>query len=234
MSFLDPQISKLPADSLPRRLGYAAMLTVGILATAYTSYLFNLVPIIPMKVFPDARLFFLLVSSAFLSFQAMGGSARRRAIALWGVLGYVIAFHLEEATVHWIGAGSGTNILSGSITGTRVGIPGMLGSILAVTAIILMHIESERCRLREDAIRRGAKEAGADALADGLAREGRRQTLGIAAAVSGFTIFLFIAEKPFGNSAAGGSWVLLVGGGVLIALALFLLRMMPGAAARKV
>lgn len=218
----------VPPGSVARRFGYVGLLTVGIFMTAFGSYVFNQIPPIPLKFIPDLRIAFLLVSSLLIGLQAMGGSARRRAWALWGVIGYVLAFHLEEATVHWIGFGA----ITGSITGTRVGLIGTAGSILAILAVVLMHVEVERCHLRRDVLARGVAPASADALTEGLSGEGRRQAFGIAAGVAAMAVFLFIAEKPFGESGTGGSWVLLAGGGMMLAGALYLLRMLPGTSSK--
>lgn len=217
-------IQSLPAGSIARRFGYVALLTVGILVSAYSSYLFNLIPPISLKWWPDARPLFLILTSFLLGLQAMGGSAKRRAWALYGVIGYVMLFHLEEATVHWIAP------VPGSITGTRVGPIGTAGSLAALLAIVLMHIEVERCRLRKDVTDRGASPDAADALANGLSAEGRRQAVGIAAGCAGLGLLVFVAEKIIGDGGTGGSYTLLVGGALLLVLALFLLRMVPGRA----
>lgn len=219
-------LGNIPPGSMARRFGYMGLLTVGILMTAYASYLFQLIPPIGLKWFPDARLLFLLLSCLFIGVQAMGGSHKRRAMALYGVIGYVIAFHLEEATIHWIGP------VPGSITGTRVGLVGTAGSLLALLSIVLMHIEVERCKLRVDVLQRGASPDKADALSNGLAAEGRRQALGFAAAVAGFGLFIFIAEKIVGDGATGGSWTLIVAGAGLLMAAIYLLRLMPGSPKR--
>lgn len=229
IAFLDKRLdawSRIPPGSLARRFGYAGLLIVGLLMSAYASYLFTLIPPISIKFFPDARLLALLVSGAFISLQAMGGSARRRALALYGAIGWVIVFHLEEATIHWIGP------VPGSITGTRVGPIGTAGSLLMLASVVLMHIEVERVRLRNDVTDRGATQRGADEMSEALAGEGRRQVWGMTFAVAAVGLLVFAAEKVIGDSASGGGYTLIVGGGGLLLMALYLMRLVPGASAR--
>lgn len=209
-------------DALARRSLYALMLAAGVFMMAFGSYLFSMIPPIPLKYIPDLRLAFLLGSSVAMGIAMAWGGASRRAFALYGVVGYVLAFHLEEATIHWIGP------VPGSITGTRVGLLGTAGSILALAAVLLMHVDVESARLRRDAIARGAPDEAAGALAARLASAGRRRIAGVSAAVAAFGLFLFVAEKGFGDTAKGGGYILLVGGALLLALALYLLKLVPG------
>lgn len=214
-------IVDVPEGSLGRRAFYAFLLVAGIVTSALGSYLFSLVPPISYKLIPDLRIAALVLTGAFFGFQAAFGGHRARALALWGTVGYVILFHLEEATIHWIGP------VPGSITGTRVGLVGTAGSLLSLVAILLLHVEDEAARLRRDLRRRGADPVDIESTVAALARDGRRTCVGIGAATGAFGIFIFVAEKVVGDSATGGSWVLLLGGALLLVLALYLMRLLP-------
>lgn len=221
------RMEDVPEGSIARRVGYALLLTLGIVLTAAPSYLFNLIPPVSFRFIPDLRYFGLLVMGLGMGFNAAFGASRKRTFALLGVLGVIVVFHLEEATVHWIGP------IPGSITGTRVGLIGTAGSLLAVAAIVLMHVEVESGHLRRDLKRRGAAPDEAEAVAVALARVGKRQVWGIASAMAALGLLIFALEKAFGDTASGGVYVLFVGGGLMLALALYLLRLMPQAKPRE-
>lgn len=230
LAFLDRPLHAwrtTPSDSVGRRLLLAFLVAVGVTMTAFGSIFVANTPAIPYGIVPDLRFAILLSTGFFLGLHAAGGNARRRSLALWSVLGFVIAFHLEEATVHWIGP------YPGSITGARVGLLGTAGSVLALLALLLMHVEVESVHLRDDLVRRGAKEASADAVAAGLRRAGQRRALALGAGVAGLGLLVAGAEQAFGNEAAGGDHVLLLGGAILVVLAFFLLRVAKPAAAEE-
>ena len=138
-------LREIPPGSFSRRAMYSALLAAGVTMTAFGSIFLQKTGPIPLKFFPDIRPVALLGSGLLLGLYASGGGARRRAMALSGVFAYVVGFHLEEATVHWIGP------LPGSITGSRVGILGTAGSLLAIAAVLLLHVEVESQRLMLDA-----------------------------------------------------------------------------------
>lgn len=213
----------MPQGSLARRVLYSALLGAGIAMTGYGSIFFQNTPWIPWGLIPDLRGAFLLGAGFTMGLLASGGGASRRRPALWTAVGVVILFHLEEATIHWIGP------YPGSITGTRVGLLGTAGSLLALLAVLLLHAEVASAQLRADLRRRGADPEGADAVHDGLLALGRRRLLGLAAGVAGLGVLVRAGELLVGNEARGGGWVLLLGGGLLLALALFLLRIVKPA-----
>ena len=100
----------------------------------------------------------------------------------------------------------------------------LYSALLAIGAVLLLHVEVESQRLMLDARARGASREGALALASGLASEGARQVLALAAGVAGLAALVLAASPVFGERASGGAWVLLVGGVLLLALALVLKR----------
>lgn len=217
----------MPPASLWRRVGLAALLTTGITMTAMGSiFLRNSGPI-PFKWIPDLRVFALVVSGMTMGLWASGGGARRRAIALWGVVGYVVAFHLEEALVHWIGP------FPGSITGTPVGLVGTSGSILALVAVLLMHVEVESTRLGRDLARRGASETDARVVAARLASLGARRIASVALGVAGLGALVVALVPAFGYDASGGPWVLPLGGVILLGLAVAVAKLVPGGGGRR-
>lgn len=223
MSALDKLLDDwrtLPAESLARRLLLVALLAAGITMTAFGSMFLQMTGPLPFKIFPDVRPVLLLGAGLSAGLWAAGGGARRRKAALWTVFGFVVAFHLEEATVHWIGP------FPGSITGTRVGLLGTAGSLLALAAVVLLHVEVESVRLKEDLVRRGAGAADAERATSRLARAGLRRVLGVAAGVCGIALLVIAGERLFGDDAAGGEHILLVGGALLLVLGGVLLRLM--------
>src|SRR5439155_22731221 len=155
-------LKEIPPASFTRRLLSGALLAAGVTMTAFGSIFIQQTGPIPLKVFPDIRPVLFIGSGLLLGLYASGGGARRRAMALSGVFAYVVGFHLEEATVHWIGP------LPGSITGSRVGILGTAGSLLAIAAVLLLHVEVESQRLMLAVRARGASAEGGHALASGL------------------------------------------------------------------
>ena len=206
----------IPPASFSRRAMYCALLAVGITMTGFGSIFIQKTGPIPFKFIPDLRPVVLIGSGLLLGIYASGGGARRRAMALSGVFAYVVGFHLEEATVHWIGP------IPGSITGSRIGILGTAGSLLSIAAVMLLHVEVESQRLMLDVRARGAAPAGALQLASGLASEGARQVMAITAGVAGLAALLLAVSPIFGERATGGVWVLVVGGVLLLGLALVL------------
>lgn len=218
-------LTSIPADSVGRRFLYAGLIAAGVTMTAFGSiFLKNSGPI-PFKLIPDLRPVVLIGSGLLLALYASGGGARRRALALWGVVGYVIGFHLEEALVHWIGP------FPGSITGSPVGLLGTSGSILALVGVLLMHVEVERVKLAEDLVKRGASEVDARSSASRLASLGARKIGAVALGVSGLGAIILAVVPAFGYDSQGGPWVLPFGGALLIGLALALLRIAPKRAA---
>lgn len=231
IGWIDKPLDELRAihpASMQRRLLFTGLLAVGLLMMGYGSMVFReMIGPIPFRIFPDVRPVFLVSTALFLGLQAAGGGARRRAGALWGVFAFVLLFHLEEATVFWIGP------FPGSITGTRVGLLGTAGSIVSLTSVLLMHVEVESARLARDAKRRGAPEDGAEALGHGLRRMGARRALAVAVTVAALSIFIRGIEVVVGNDAPGGGWVLLVGGGILLSLAILIARWVPKASPHR-
>lgn len=220
MSWLD-ELDALPPGTIAKRAGLALMLAIGVLLTAMGSIFWALIGPLPFRFLPDLRPILLLGSGLFLGLYAAGGGAMRRKLALWGVVGYVLGFHLEEATVHWIGP------FPGSITGTRVGILGTLGSLLALAAVLLLHVEVEHARLERDLASRGAEAGGARNAAGVLARVGATRILGVAAGVAGIAVLVRIGEAIIGNDASGGTYILFVGAAVLLTLGVVLARFVP-------
>lgn len=221
MKFLD-DLDALPEGALARRGGLAALLALGVLFTAMGSLFWSqLGGPIPFRFIPDVRPVILLGSGLFLGIYAAGGGAHRRKLALWGVVGYILAFHLEEATVHWIAP------YPGSITGTRVGFLGMLGSLMALAAVLLLHLEVEHARLGRELAARGADEASARGTASTLARVGASRIMGLVAGVAALAVLVRAGEAVIGNDASGGVYVLFVGAALLLVLAFVLVRAVP-------
>lgn len=219
MKWLD-DLEALPAGTLARRAGLAFLLGIGITMTAAGSIFWKFGPI-PLKFIPDVRPLVTMLSGLFLGLWAAGGGAARRKLALWGVVGYVIGFHLEEATVHWIGP------FPGSITGTRVGIIGTLGSLIALACVLLLHVEVEHARLDRDLVERGATASEARGAAGALRRAGSSRILGVAAGVAAIGALVRVGEAVLGNSASGGTYILFVGAALLMVLAFVLVRFVP-------
>lgn len=222
MRWLD-DLEALPPGTLARRAGLAFLIAIGATMTAAGSVFWDFGPI-PFRFIPDVRPVMTMMSGLFLGLYAAGGGAHRRKIALWGVVGYVVAFHLEEATVHWIGP------FPGSITGTRVGILGTLGSLVALAAVLLMHVEVEHGRLDRDLVSRGADPSDARSAATSLRRVGTTRILGIAAGVAGMGALIRVGEALFGNTATGGTYILFVGAALLLILGAALVRNVPSRA----
>jgi len=220
MKWLD-DLESLPPGTLARRAGFAGLLALGVLFTAMGSIFWGTIGPIPFRFIPDVRPLLLLGSGLFLGLYAAGGGAARRKFALWGVVGYVIGFHLEEATVHWIGP------FPGSITGTRVGILGTIGSLLALAAVLLMHVEVEHARLERELVARGAQETDARGATGALRRMGSTRILGIGAGVAAIGLLVKAAEVVMGDTAEGGVYILFIGAALLSGLAVFLVRAVP-------
>lgn len=220
MKWLD-DLEALPPGTLARRAGLAFLLGIGITMTAAGSMFWSAIGPIPLRVIPDIRPLVTMGSGLFLGLYAAGGGASRRKLALWGVIGYVIGFHLEEATVHWIGP------FPGSITGTRVGILGTLGSLLALACVLLMHVEVEHAKLGRDLASRGATPADASGATDALRRLGATRVMGVTAGVAGIGALVRVGEAIFGNDAGGGTYVLFIGAALLIGLGVVLARIVP-------
>lgn len=220
MRWLD-DLDALPPGTLTRRALLAFALAIGVTMTAMGSMFWSLTGPIPLKLIPDLRPLVTMGSGLFLGVYAAAGGAHRRKVALWGVVGYVIGFHLEEATVHWIGP------FPGSITGTRVGILGTLGSLVALAAVLLMHVEVEHARTERDLVKRGADAAGAREATSALRSMGTTRVLGLAAGVAGIGALVRAGEAVIGNDASGGVYILFLGAAMLLALALVLVRFVP-------
>ncbi|MFA5860715.1 MAG: hypothetical protein WDA16_03380 [Candidatus Thermoplasmatota archaeon] len=213
--------ASIPSDSLARRALYAVLIAAGVTMTGFGSIFMQRTGPIPYGILPDVRPFFFLGSGFLFGLYASGGKANRRALALWGVIGYVIAFHLEEATVHWIGP------FPGSITGSRVGILGTSGSLIALLGVLLMHVEVESIKLSGDLASRGATHVDAQATGARLRAAGTRRLLALTAGVAGLGAFLMAVSPIFGETTQGGAWVLIIGAALLLALALLLSRWVP-------
>ena len=224
MRWLD-DLQALPPGSLARRLLWSVLLAAGVTMTAFGSMFLGLMGPIPLKWIPDVRPVVLLGTGLLLGLWASFGGAAHRRLALWGVLGFVVGFHLEEATVHWIGP------FPGSITGTRVGLLGTAGSLLALAAVALLHVEVESARLARDLARRGADADGARATADALRRGGSMKVLALLAGVGAMGLLVRAAEAVVGDGGAGGVAALAMGGALLLALAVALLKLAPRGAA---
>ena len=222
MKWLD-ELEQLPPGTLARRAVLAFLLALGVTLTAAGSLFWGLVGPIPFRVIPDVRPVFTMLSGLGLGLYAAGGGAHRRKLALWGVIGYVVAFHLEEASVHWIGP------FPGSITGTRVGLLGTAGSLLALASVLLLHVEVEHARLGRDLASRGASQERAVAASDALRRAGTTRILGVAAGVAGMGALVRVGEAVFGNDASGGTYILFLGGALLLGLGVVLARSVPKA-----
>lgn len=208
----------MPPGSLGLRVLYSALLGIGLALTGYGSIFLQNTPMIPWGLVPDLRGAALFMTGFLSGLAASGGGVGRRRYALWSAIGIVVLFHLEEATVHWIGP------YPGSITGTRVGILGTAGSLLALASVLLLHVEVEGGRLRRDLLRRGASEAGAESVRMALVGVGARRVMGLAAGVAGLAVLVRAGEAIFGDRARGGVWVLFIGAALLLGLALVLLR----------
>jgi hypothetical protein len=154
----------------------------------------------------------------------VGGASQRRP-ALWTTVVVIVLLHLEEATVHWIGP------YPGSITGTRVGILGTSGSLLALLAVLLLHVEVEATRLFRDLLQRGGDADAAEAARAGLVAQGTRRLLGLAAGVAALGLVARAGEAILGNDAKGGGYILLIGAALLLGLAFVLLRIVKPRAA---
>ena len=215
-------LEQLPPGSLARRAGLAVLLAIGVTMTgAGNLYFWQAMGPIPFRFIPDVRPVVTMLSGLLLGIYAAGGGAHRRKLALWGVIGYVIGFHLEEATIHWIGP------FPGSITGTRVGIVGTLGSLVALASVLLLHVEVEHARLARQLAPRGADEAQAWHAGEALRRVGSSRVIAIAAGAAAIGALVRVGEAVFGNNASGGTWVLFLGAALLIALAVVLARAVP-------
>lgn len=211
----------LPPGSLARRVGFAALVGLGTAMTAFGSMFVQMMGPVPFKVLPDARPLVFFLGGFLPGLFASGGGPHRRTLALWSVVAFVVGFHLEEATVHWIGP------YPGSITGTRVGLLGTAGSILAVVGLLLIHLEVESVKLRRDLEARGARPETSERTTSALVRAGTRRILAIATGVAGMGLLIRGGELVMGDSGAGGTYVLFVGGALLLVLALVLLRLAP-------
>lgn len=220
MKWLD-DLEALPPGTLARRALLVFLLAVGVTMTAAGSIFWNYTGPIPFRFIPDLRPVVTMASGIFLGVYAAGGGAHRRKLALWGVVGYVVGFHLEEASVHWIGP------FPGSITGTRVGIVGTLGSLLALACVLLLHIEVEHAKLERDLLSRGAAPDDARTASTSLQRLGTTRILGVAAGVAGIGALVRVGEALFGNNASGGTYILFVGAALLLVMGVVLMRFVP-------
>lgn len=220
MRWLD-DLEALPPGTLARRALLVFLLAVGVTMTAAGSIFWNYTGPIPFRFIPDLRPVVTMASGIFLGVYAAGGGAHRRKLALWGVVGYVVGFHLEEASVHWIGP------FPGSITGTRVGIVGTLGSLLALACVLLLHIEVEHAKLERDLLSRGAAPDDARTASTSLQRLGTTRILGVAAGVAGIGALVRVGEALFGNNASGGTYILFVGAALLLVMGVVLMRFVP-------
>lgn len=207
-----------PAGSKGRRILYALLFGLGLTLTGMGSIFFRNTGPIPLRFIPDLRIFLPFMTGFLMGLLAAGGGVSRRKPALWTAVGVIIAFHLEEATVIWIGP------YPGSITGTRVGLLGTGGSLLALVSVLLLHVEAESTRLSRDLARRGADPDVVEEMRLALVGQGTRRVLGLGAAIAGFALVVRAGEAIFGNDAPGGDYVLLVGALLLLVLAAFLLR----------
>jgi len=181
------------------------------------SFFAQFIPPIPYGFLPDARPVALFVAGAGPVLMAAWGSTTRRKMALLSLVGWTLLFHFPEATIHWIGP------YPGSITGARVGIVSMLGTLLAFAALLLMHVEVEAHRLALDLDKRGATTPGHTATGPMLA-DARRRIVGLGLGVAALVLLVRGGEIVIGNDAAGGGYILLVGGALLLGLAYVLRR----------
>lgn len=209
----------VPDDSKLRRLGFSAVVAVGLTVTMARSLVFSLGPGIPWKMFPDARIPALFAVAFLVGIYASAGRRQRRQQLLYMTLFVALAFHLESATIHWFVE------YDGSITGQRVDVIAVGASVLAIGAVLALHAEVEAWDFARDVRARGADAAAADAsgraLADaGLARAGAVAGFGVAVAV-----LVAVAEQGLGDVEVGPALVALaVGTSLLVAAAWLLLR----------
>jgi len=190
---------------------------LGITLTGYGSFVFSTFSApIPYGVIPDLRGAVLLVSGFFLGAYAAYGDASHRRWALWGVLAFVIGFHLEEALVHWIGP------YPGSITGSSVGVLGTSGSLLALAGVALLHVEVESARLAGDLQSRGADREQSLGLVASLRGEGARRVWALSLGVAALGALALFASKAFGTDGKGGEYILALGAALLGVLAIML------------
>lgn len=206
-------VDEIDPAAMTRRLGLSALLGVGLTMTMFGSFFVGSTGPIPFKLIPDVRPVISMTAGLGAGLWASGGGASRRTIALWTVVAFVLGFHLEEATVHWIGP------FPGSITGTRVGILGTAGSLLAIMAVLLIHVDVERGHLARDLAKRGATPDAAADTARRLAAVGVQRVVGLAVGVAGIGLLVVAGEKIMGDQAGGGAYILIVGGAMLLALA---------------
>lgn len=214
-------LQAIPSGSMGRRVLYAFLVGVGVTMTLMGSIFYRNTGPIPYSFIPDVRVAATFLTGFLAGLYAAGGGASRRGTALWTVVGFVVAFHLEEATVHWIGP------LPGSITGTPVGIVGTLGSLLALVAVLLLHVECEAHRLARDVEKRGVPEAEARALTTRLASMGVGRVLSVSAGVAGLGALVLAVSPIFGTDAPGGAFALIPGGLLLLGVAVALSRWVP-------
>ena len=207
-----------PPGSVARRALYSLLLALGLTLTGVGSIFYQNTGPIPLKLIPDLRIFVPMVTGLGMGLLASMGGASRRKPALWTAVGVIVVFHLEEATVHWIGP------YPGSITGTRVGLLGTAASLLALLSVLLLHVEVESTRLRRDLLSRGADPAAAEAARAALVRQGTSRLLGLSAGVGALGLVVVSGEALLGDDASGGGYILLVGAALLLALAIVLLR----------
>lgn len=226
MKLLD-EMREMPPGSFARRLGYAALLGIGLTMTAFGSIFLANTGAIPFRIFPDVRPVITMGTGLLTGLYGAFGGAGNRKLALWTAVTFTLAFHLEEATVHWIGP------FPGSITGTRVGWLGTAGTLVSLASVLIMHVEVEHARLASDLRRRGADADDAWGAASVLARVGAVRVVGVAAGVAGLAVLVRAAELPLGDSATGGVYILFVGAALLLVLALVLVRFVPRRDARK-
>lgn len=222
MKMLDDLLAITPA-SWWRRILLSTLIATGVTMTMLGSIFLQNTGPIPYKLIPDLRIALAVGTGLMMGVYAGGGGAHRRGMALWGVLGIVIAFHLEEATVHWIGP------IPGSITGTPVGLVGTAGSLLAIAAVLLLHVEVESGRLARDLAQRGAPQEEAGAMAARLSSAGARRIVAILAGVAGLGAIVLAVSPAFGTEAPGGALALVPGGILLLVLAAVLARWVPRA-----
>lgn len=220
MKWLD-ELLDISAASWARRIAFSALVGVGYVMTVMGSIFFEKLPAIPYGFIPDIRFPALFLSGFFCGLGAAGGPASRRGMAIASTVVLILAFHLEEATVHWIGP------FPGSITGSRVGVLGTAGSLLALLGLVLLHVEVESQKLAKDLTQRGASETGAWGLAEGLRGLGTRRAGAIAAGVAALGLLVAAGERIFGNDAKGGAYVLVLGAALLVVLGVVLARLVP-------
>lgn len=222
MRWLDDLLAITP-ESWGRRLALVALFAVGLTMTMMGSMFYSMTGPIPYWLIPDIRLAASILTGLAVGLYAAGGGAARRGLALSTAAGVIIAFHLEEATVHWIGP------IPGSITGTPVGILGTTGSLLALVAVLLLHVEVESHHLVADLTTRGATADEATALAARLRSAGSRRVLSVAVGVVGLAALVLALSPLFTVEVPGGALALIPGGILLLALAVALGRWVPKA-----